>query len=413
MTPEKDSASRVKKAVKKEKWVLPRHRFFNVLFRPVFWLLCKLKYGLRYEKLKDQGKRNYLVVSNHQTGFDQFFIALLFKGPLYFVATEDIFSNGLSSSLIRYLVAPIPFRKSTKDFRSIMDMMQVAKEGGSICLFPEGNRTFSGKTCDIKPSVAHLAKKMKLPIAVCRIEDGYGVGPRWSNVTRSGHVHSYVKRVIEPEEYASLSNDELFELLKSELWVDESETPGTFKSRKSAEYLDRVFYVCPRCGLSRFFAKGKFITCQQCDLVLKYEANKTFSVTRGSGFSFRNPAEWYEYQEEFIRSLDLTPYKDRPLCTDHAAFSEIIPYKKKEPLAKGACLSLYGDRLEVSGSVSQTFDYDKVYAMAVMGRNKLLLYYDSRTFMFKGNAHFNALKFVNIYYHYANKGDHHGEFLGL
>ncbi len=410
---EEQASAQKPRAEKKEKWLKFRHRVAFCLFRPAFWLMCKLKYRLRFEKLPNQGKRNYLVVSNHQTGFDQFFLALMFKGPLYFVATEDIFSNGLSSKLIKYFVNPIPFRKSTKDFRSIMDMMQVAREGGSICIFPEGNRSFSGQTCDIKPSIAHLAKKLRLPIVVCRIEDGYGVDPRWAGKVRRGSVHSYVKRLIEPEEYKDLTNDQLYEILKDELWHDEANDCGSFRSRKSAEYLDRLFYVCPVCGLSRFTAKGENLSCQKCGLVLKYEDNKTFTVQQGGPFRFRYPAEWYSYQEDFIRGLDLTPYETLPLYTDYADFSEIIPYKRKNLLSKNAGLTLYGNRLEVNGSVSQTFDFDSVYAMAVMGRNKLLLYVDSRSYMFKGDPHFNAMKFVNIYYHYANKGDHHGEFLGL
>jgi uncharacterized protein len=70
----------------------------------------------------------------------------------------------------------------------------------------------------MRPAIAALAKKMGLPIAVFRIEGGYGVQPRWSDVIRRGKMRCYVSRVIEPEEYANYTADELFALLQQELY---------------------------------------------------------------------------------------------------------------------------------------------------------------------------------------------------
>ena len=61
----------------------------------------------------------------------------------------------------------------------------------------------------MNPAIAGLARMLKLPIALFRIEGGYGVHPRWSDVVRRGRMHAYVSRVIEPEEFAGLSKAEL------------------------------------------------------------------------------------------------------------------------------------------------------------------------------------------------------------
>lgn len=47
-----------------------------------------------------------------------------------------------------------------------------------------------------------------------RIEGGYGVQPRWSDKNRKGKMRSYVFKVIEPEEYTKMSNEELFALIE-------------------------------------------------------------------------------------------------------------------------------------------------------------------------------------------------------
>ena len=92
--------------------------------------IARLKYGIRIEKFREQGDRAYLILLNHQTPFDQFFVGMAFKGPVYYLATEDIFSLGWVSSVIRWLVAPIPIRKQTTDAAAVMTCLRVARAGG-------------------------------------------------------------------------------------------------------------------------------------------------------------------------------------------------------------------------------------------------------------------------------------------
>ena len=98
---------------------------------------------------------------NHQTPFDQFFVGMSFRQPVYYVATEDIFSLGWLSDLLRWLVAPIPIKKQTTDVQAVMNCIKVVREGGNIAIAPEGNRTYSGKTEYMNNSIAPLAKKLK------------------------------------------------------------------------------------------------------------------------------------------------------------------------------------------------------------------------------------------------------------
>ena len=148
---------------KKKKWIKFRHRVISTLAYPFLkvWACCK--YKIKIKRCKKRGQ--YLILANHQTGFDQFFVGLTFKNPVYYVASEDLFSNGLSSRLIKYAVAPIPIKKQATDVRAVINCIQVAREGGSIAIFPEGNRTYSGATCHMNKSIAPLAKKLGLPIA--------------------------------------------------------------------------------------------------------------------------------------------------------------------------------------------------------------------------------------------------------
>ena len=184
---------------KNDSWMKFRHKLFVWLLRPAFTLVTVLRYHVTIEKFKAQGDRPFLVIMNHQTAFDQFFVSIMFNRPVYFIASEDIFSLGWASDAIRYIAAPIPIKKQTLDLQAVKNCIRVAREGGTIALAPEGNRTYHGRTLYMKPGIASMVKKLGLPLAIFRIDGGYGVHPRWSDVVRRGKMRCYISRVIEPE----------------------------------------------------------------------------------------------------------------------------------------------------------------------------------------------------------------------
>ena len=405
-----------KKRKEESAWLKPRHKTVRNLLDAFFSPYSAHRYGIKIEKFKEQNGRQYLILFNHQTAFDQFFVGAAFEGPIYYLASEDIFSKGWVSSLIRYLVAPIPIKKQTSDIRAIKNCLRVAKEGGTIALAPEGNRTYSGKTEFMLPTIAFLAKKIGLPIALFRIEGGYGVHPRWSDVVRKGSMRAYVSQVIEPEEYQKMSTDELFAVIKEGLYVNEANAEHEFFHDKRAEYLERAVYVCPDCGLSSFESNGNEIECLNCHKKISYE---TTTELKGVGFDFpfHFVNDWYEYQQDFIRKLDLSLYIRTPMYREKASLSEVIVYKDKIRLREEAEICLYGDRIVIDeGKENELcFPFASTPAVTVLGKNKLNIYSDQKIYQLKGNKRFNALKYVNIFHHFKNteKGEPYGEFLGL
>ena len=397
---------------KKKQWIWPRQRFVFALFRVVGGPVVRWMYNIKTEPFKEQGGRSYLILMNHQTPFDQFFVGMAFKGPIYYMATEDIFSNGFVSSLIRFLVAPIPIQKQTTDIQAVKNCIKVAREGGTICLAPEGNRTFHGRTVYMNPSIASLTKKLGLPLAIFRIEGGYGVQPRWSDVVRKGKMRAYVSRVIEPEEYKDMSNGELFALIEKELSVDEVCVTGQFRHKKNAEFLERAMYVCPWCGLSTFESHDDIIRCTKCGREIRHLPTKELEGVNCE-FPHRFVGDWYEAQKDYVNILDLTALTEQPLYQETVRVSRVHASKYKELLKKEATVRLYGDRITLDDRV---FPLDTVGAVVVLGKNKLNIYDGQEILQLKGSKRFNALKYVNFFHRYKNlkTGErNNGQFLGL
>ena len=123
---------------KKEKWMKFRHRVAWVILYPILAVITFIKFPIRVERLNDRRDRPYLILFNHQTPFDQFFVGLAFRGPIYFVSTEDILSNGFVSKVIKWLLAPIPIKKQAGDFSAVMTTLRVAREGATIAMAHRG-----------------------------------------------------------------------------------------------------------------------------------------------------------------------------------------------------------------------------------------------------------------------------------
>lgn len=399
---------------KKSKWMKVRHTIIVKLLYWPFYLFVKFRYNIEMERIKKQDGP-YFILYNHQTLFDQFIVSLLLPKHVYHIASEDLFSNGFISALLKWAVAPIPFRKSSSDISGIKNCVKVAKEGGNIAMAPEGNRTYSGTTEFMKSGVVSLVKLLKMPVILYRIEGGYGVHPRWSNEIRKGKMKAYIARILQPEEYAKMDNDELFEIIQQALYVDEREDKQAFYCKNNAEYLERVMYYCPDCGLSVFESKKDVITCKKCGKQIQYLPNKTLQGIACT-FPFPYVKDWYDAQNAYIRSLDLTQFDEQVICSDKVFHSESIYCKKKRTIDKEATLYMFKDRFEV-----ETKDGKIVYLFAdissatVLGRNKLNIYSNHRTFQFKGDVHFNPVKYLNFYFHWTNvlKGETNDEFLGL
>lgn len=398
-----------KKRIKK--WIRIQHRtlipFLRELVRPVF---CSL-YHVKVERFSRENGRQYLVLANHQTGFDQFFPSFAFRQHLYYVASEDIFSMGWLSKLIVWLAAPIPIKKQVTDIRAVKNCIKVAREGGSIAIFPEGNRTFSGETSYINPAIGGLARKLGLPIAFFKIEGGYGIQPRWSNVRRKGKMRAYVSCVLEPEEYKDFTNEQLYQRICRELYQNETELEGKYFHKKNAEYVERALYVCPHCGITHFESHGDQVTCNSCGRSAKYLPDKKFE----GEYPFENVLEWYRFQQDYVNKLNLLEMTEIPIIQDTCDLYNVELYQGKTLAGKGVKMALYGDRIEMTGSVEKCFRFDETETITILGKNKLNIYHKNVVYQIQSDKRFNALKYINLFHRYKNitSEGKNGNFLGL
>lgn len=398
-------------------WVKFRHKIVFALLRPVFRIFLFFKYGFTCSKFNSDIKKPYMILSNHITTLDPVMIAVSFCMPVYFVASDDLFSIKYISPLLKYLAAPIPKTKSSSDIQTIKDCFNIVKQSGTICVFPEGNRTYNGVTSHIPFSIVKLIKFLKIPVLLYKIQGGYGVQPRWAGNIRKGRMYGSVQRVLTYEEYKDMDDDSLYKYIADSLNSNAFyETGNKYKSHNKAKYLERFLYACPDCGsFSTLCSKGDNIICSKCGLNMKYNENLLLSKVSGK-CNFLNVKEWDDFQKNKIREFNSDNVnKNEPVFYDSNIFlKEKIRCQRKIILGTGT-IKIYCDKLIIA-TEKETFNYEikDMTSMAVFGNNRLSIYYNGSIFQIIGNKRFNALKYMNLYYHMKNKMEGvSDEFLGL
>ena len=307
-----------------------------------------MKWLLNYEAVpgpKVEGP--CLILSNHVTDFDPFLVGLSFPSHMYFVAGENVLRMGFLSKIAVRYASLIQRVKGTTDAEAALQILRTLKKGRNVCMFAEGNRTFTGETLPIAPATAKLVKLSRVTLVTYRLVGGYLTTPRWSVHRRKGRVSGGPVGVYSPEELKGMSEAEVLDLLRRDLYENAYETqnkaPVAYKGKALAETLETALYLCPRCHkIDTLHSRGDRFSCD-CGLTMTLDQ---FGFFQGEDLPFKTPLDWDRWQTGEMEKLA------QALGDEPAFFDEDQTLNRKEddhsltPLTTGRMV-LYRDRLTV------------------------------------------------------------------
>jgi 1-acyl-sn-glycerol-3-phosphate acyltransferase len=393
-------------------WKRKRHKYLINLLRPIFKAIFKTRYNCSFDT-PVSFPEGALFISNHVTTMDPFMIGMLSKEHVYYMANTDLFDHFITGKLIEFLVKPIPKQKGKKsDLAAIKNCCRVAKEGSSICIFVEGNRSFSGELCYFDESIAKLVMLLKKPVVLCNIQGGYGTDPRFSKGLRKGKMHVGINKIYSVEEIKNMSMEEIYMAIKEGINVDNFNYYHQYKSRNRAMYLERVFYKCPICSsMHTLYSKGNSIICKCCGNEVNYNEDLTLSSSNPK-FQFKYVKDWYNYQIDEIKKMDIED--DALIYSEKVILTQPRKYKTKKVLGKGI-LKFYGNKLVFDlNKNSLEFKFQDIEDMSILGKKKMNFYIDGQTYQFFGDKRINMIKYLTMFYFIRNRkeGNEDG-FMGL
>ncbi len=375
-----------------------RHSFGCFLFRTVGRIVGKLKYNYKYTPCKEKGP--FLILGNHSTAADPLLYSVLFPQRVYVLIADEMLRTFYSGA-INYFLGAVQTTKSVKDTSSVKKLITIAKQNYSIGIFPEGATTYDGTLCHIDPSIVKLAKKINFDLALVNVTGGYQTAPKFAKKARKGEVNGFVKTIIRKEELASMSNDELYDTIVSNLTVDL--VKRDFKSNERAECLENTIYYCHNCdSFDTYTSRKNNFYCTKCNT--SYFLNKDLSV-EGNMASIK---DLYDVQKEKINTLTLDDINNL-VYKDNAKFVEIIGNKK---------IKKYSGNFKLENSILEIGDYkiplSEITSSCTTGSHMVDIFFNNKIYQLIGDEKFSALKYMNIIYRYINLvSNNESKYLGV
>ena len=324
-------------------------RFHKIVYKivlPIIRALSLLIFGF-YRPPKPQFDGPLLIISNHVTHYDYFFVGISLREHLYFVASEHAFRRKYLSRILRFLFAPIPHSKAALGVSTVLNIKRKLAAGHNVCIFAEGGCSFNGQSIKTVSSTAKVVRSMGVSLATIRIKGGYFTNPRWGKYLRRGRMVAEWVNVYTPEQLKAMSYEELDSAINQDIFVDAYEEVETkriaYKGKNLAENIEFTLVMCPQCKqLNRLKSKGNEFFCA-CGLRGKYDV---FGGIRGKGFTFRSIKDWDIWQRGAIANLKV-PDQQTVLCSDPNQYlMEVSPDHSTRRVAYGE-LSLTPSRLTI------------------------------------------------------------------
>ncbi len=376
---------------KKNQIVYPRHMFWNRFYRPIAFLLARSRHYKRKTFFRMKKGESYVVLSNHQGGLDGILLPYSFSRHLYGVLTDSFMSIGFAAKLFKYQFGIIGKKKGAVDLKANMDMLRCIKEGGSLLIFPEGNRSYAEFQFDMTDGLGKFLRFFNKPIVLFNFHGGMGSEPRFARKRRKGPFYGEVKRVLEPEEYKDWSDEKLTEVIKENLKVYDSDSGDLYKSNRRAEYLERMFFVCPKCGkVETLYSRGNYIYCKECGLKVEYTEDLHFK-SDDPEFKFKRLVDWYNYQIRFVKNYEVGDgviFKrgKAKLYVSHSG-------EKRKLIAKGP-VELTAKTIKFAG---KTIDISEIEIASPINGTNFNFSTTNEDYLVKGDARFNPLKYVLMF----------------
>ena len=392
-----------KKNKKDKKIYRFRHKLLSLLVSPFLKIYLRFKINFKAKNIK-LPKGPLLVVSNHVTTYDQFYVPMVLPKPLYPVAMDDITSRKGSGNFVRWGFGTIPKLKGISDFQCVRTMIKYKNEGLNLMIYPEANRTYDGLTCYIDESTTKLIKSFKIPVVFLNIIGGYGVDPRWGKSFRKGYHTIKLRYIMPKEEVQSLSNEELQDKIKEYLTVDNYDPKYTYKGKDKAEYLERFLYTCPDChSVSHLHTSGDDIYCDVCGYKERYKEDLTFDLIHGKNHVLRVD-DWAKIDKKYITSINPTENLDEVIFTDeHINVYQVYKTIPRELKIEDATLIGYKDRFVLKyGNTERVISFDEIVAACPVGKCRATFYLKENGYQIEGVQTLNAFKYVNLFYHHYN-----------
>jgi 1-acyl-sn-glycerol-3-phosphate acyltransferase len=162
--------------------------WFVRFLRGAFYFVMRIFFRIEHrgwERIPARGP--LLIIANHVTYFDPFWIGVRIYRTLRFMAWDKIFQFPLGGLLFRWLGA-FPVNLENPESSSYKTALKALQNGEAVMIFPEGGRSPDGRLMPFKEGAARLALRTGAAIVPVVVHGGEKVWSPQMLLPRPGKV---------------------------------------------------------------------------------------------------------------------------------------------------------------------------------------------------------------------------------
>jgi 1-acyl-sn-glycerol-3-phosphate acyltransferase len=156
-----------------------------------------------------------LLISNHLSYLDVFFLGIPLSRPLNYVARSTLFVPVLAS-LIRS-VGGFPIQREGMGASGLKETLRRLRAGGIVTLFPEGTRSPDGELGPIKAGIAVLVTRARVPVVPVGLAGTFEIWPRSRRIPVPHPIRIHYGPPILPDELSGLETNAITSLIQERL----------------------------------------------------------------------------------------------------------------------------------------------------------------------------------------------------
>ena len=158
-----------------------------------------------------------------------------------------------------------------------------------------------------------------------------------------------------------------------------------------AEYLERLLFLCPRCGkVGTLRSEGAYVHCDSCGLKVEYGEDLLLHCNDES-FPYRRLVEWYNGEKHWVKEQEIQEnaviWQD-----DHIS---LCRYQGTEREEMGEITLTLTDKTLTMGEL--TLPVSDITAATIISGAKLVVTTEEDSYMLQGHPRFNAIKYVLMF----------------
>lgn len=327
----------------------------------------------------------FFVVASHRSYLDPIYVASTVRRNISFVTTARMFRNPMSSLFFRHLGC-IRRKRYRKDVECMRRISKEIRECGIVVIFPEGERSWTGKTGNLKEECSRLFLRFPdVPILPLRIEGNYAVWPRWRRKPVSGKIRVTVLPAFKPavdDTAGSLS-------ARIKECIEPHDSEPEKKDEKSCAGIGIVLYRCPECHafLPTMDAAESSFECGSCGTLFTLDGFFRLHFKSGNEAVVLSLAEAYGLIRITLKDLDgrvFSSEKDISFKPENLSERILVlgsdvavsirhPEGSMEERGRGQVL-LTNRRIIVHGDPEQVVELAKVSSITTEGCKRLQLF---------------------------------------